>query len=152
MSRNTVTVSCVRNTPPRPDFFSKEDYWIKFWESVGNLEGLRVLEVKLVEVPQFCFHRFRKWSDRTWHTLSAASERDEKYRDVLLDPLRKIKGLDEFVVELPQFHGVRDGDPFTVLCPEWTAGLVTHSTSLCTKYTDQGIDGYLLRPRPKFFM
>jgi hypothetical protein len=114
-----MTYIIGRNGPPRPDYFSKEDYWIEFWESVGNLEGLRVLEVKLVAMPQFCYHRFRLLSDRTWHTISAASERDEKFRDVLLDPLRKIKGLDEFVVQLPRFHGVRDGDPFTVSCPEW---------------------------------
>ena len=94
----------------------KEETWVALWQSIGSMRGLKMLDVKLVDMPWFWKYKSKVLSDHTYQLRP--DEGDELEMDILLDPLREIRGLEEFVVELPQFYPVRAGDPFTVIYPE----------------------------------
>jgi hypothetical protein len=76
-------------TRPAPDPFQKKTEWIQFWNLVGQLKGLKSLEVKVVTPPPF------------WR-LSATTGDIIETQDDLLDPLRAIKTPDRFDIILPE--------------------------------------------------
>ena len=79
-----------------PDPFQKETEWIEFWDLVGQLPGLRVLEVKVISPPPFWEYGS---TQRNLPRTAAADIADMRYG--LLDPLRALKGLDRVEVILP---------------------------------------------------
>ena len=99
--------------------FHSEGNWSKFWESIEGMENLKTLRVVLADTPKFFIWSSDSIQDRTWQRRSSHCDDKAPYRDILLDPLRRIRGLDEFVVELRRLRHVRVDDPFTVIYPEW---------------------------------
>jgi hypothetical protein len=83
--------------PCPPDPFLEKTEWIQFWNLVGQLKGLKSLEVKLPVPPPF-------W--RLSHgpkSLPTATTGDTiETQDDLLDPLRAIKTPDRFNIILPE--------------------------------------------------
>ena len=92
---------------PPPDF-QEETEWIQFWNSVGRIPDLKTLEVNVTLPPAFWIGARVKRED-----LPAAT-RDSDMDYGLLGPLRAMKKLDRFEVDLPQECQVRvrEDDPF----------------------------------------
>ena len=84
-------------TRPAPDPFQEKTEWIQFWNLVGQLKGLKSLEV-MVSVPP-PFWRFSHGPN----SLPTATTGDTiETQDDLLDPLRAIKTPDRFDIILPE--------------------------------------------------
>lgn len=52
---------------------------------------------------------------RFWQPILATGDGGEDVRDFLLDPLRKMRRLGKFLLDLTPFHIVKDVDPFTLV-------------------------------------
>jgi hypothetical protein len=100
-------------TRPPELAFQEEAEWVQFWGSVGQLQGLKTLEVKIFHAPAFWIGAsIRK------NRLPAALGDSIDLDHCLLGPLRAMMKLDRFQVILPQECQVRlrEDDPFQIQC------------------------------------
>jgi hypothetical protein len=82
---------------PAPGPFREKTEWIRFWNLVGQLKGLKSLEVKVIAPPPFW-----RFSHGPKSLPTATTGDTIKTQDDLLDPLRTIRMPDRFDIILPE--------------------------------------------------
>ena len=95
---------------PNRDFQHETD-WIQLWHFVSQLQGLTTLEVNVTYPPTFWLDA----RDRQWKLPAASRESNMDYG--LLGPLRAMKKLDRFDLNLPddcEKVRLKEDDPFQI--------------------------------------
>ena len=90
-----MCIASVSTYAPEP--FQEKTEWIQFWNLVGQLKGLKSLEVKVVGPPPF----WRYKHDPKYLSTTTIGNTIET-QDDLLDPLRAIRTPDRFDIILPE--------------------------------------------------